>query len=89
MITALAGRVNRYVLVSSLDVYRAYGVFHRTEPGPAQAMPVDETAELRTRPSLVQDSEQDSIFAERAALSQDELPVTVGRAAGYLAHRTP
>lgn len=30
----------KYVLVSSKDVYRGYGVIHRTEPGPLQPMPL-------------------------------------------------
>ncbi len=70
----------RYVLVSSGDVYRGYGVFHGTEEGPLQEMPVDEDAALRTRPSLDQTEVEDNLFAERAALGQRTIPSTVLRA---------
>src|SRR5688572_15059215 len=40
----IAGRV---VALSSIDVYRAYGRLHRTEPGPIEPMPLSEDAPLR------------------------------------------
>ncbi len=80
VVDALKDVCARYVLVSSGDVYRAYGVLHGTEPGGLQEMPVDESAELRTRASFDQTAEVDKIFAERAGLEQDLLPTTVVRA---------
>jgi nucleoside-diphosphate-sugar epimerase len=41
------GRVKRLVLISSCDVYRAYGRFIRTEPGPPDPTPLDEAAPVR------------------------------------------
>ena len=41
------GRVGRLVLISSCDVYRAYGRFIGTEPGPPDATPLDESAATR------------------------------------------
>jgi hypothetical protein len=40
-VEALAGVVDRYVLVCSKDVYLAHGRLHRTEPGPHQAVPLN------------------------------------------------
>jgi len=45
---ALAGRVRRYVLASSGDVYRQYGGLQRKEPGGAPRARLDEDAPLRT-----------------------------------------
>lgn len=72
----------RYVLVSSKDVYRGYGVVHGTEPGPNQEMPLTEDSELRTLPSVDQTESEDNIFAERAALEQTDIPSTIVRAPG-------
>ncbi len=47
-IQAFAGRVGRLVLVSSCDVYRAYGRLVRTEPGEPEPTPLDEGAPLRS-----------------------------------------
>src|SRR6266581_3275112 len=41
------GIANRIVAVSSMDVYRAFGIFHGTEAGPVQAVPLTEDSELR------------------------------------------
>ena len=49
LLSALEGRLQRYVLVSSCDVYRNYGLLHRLETGDADASPLSETAPLRTR----------------------------------------
>jgi nucleoside-diphosphate-sugar epimerase len=43
------GRASRLVLISSCDVYRAYGRFIRTEPGPPGATALDESAPVRQR----------------------------------------
>lgn len=43
-----AGLVSRVVVVSSIDVYRAYGRLHRTEPGDPDPTPLREEAPLRS-----------------------------------------
>jgi nucleoside-diphosphate-sugar epimerase len=48
LMDALAGRVGRYVLASSGDVYRQYGAIHRLEPAPEPRPGIDEDAPLRT-----------------------------------------
>lgn len=45
---SFAGRAKRFVLVSSCDVYRAYGRLTKTEPGPQEATPLTEEAPLRS-----------------------------------------
>ena len=42
------GRTRRIVVLSSGDVYRAYGRFTRLEPGPPDPVPLNETSPLRT-----------------------------------------
>jgi nucleoside-diphosphate-sugar epimerase len=49
VLEALAGRVGRYVMASSGDVYRAYGALRRKEPLGAPPGPLAETAPLRAR----------------------------------------
>jgi nucleoside-diphosphate-sugar epimerase len=48
LLSALQGLLQRYVLVSSCDVYRNYGLLHRLETGDADPSPLDEAAPLRT-----------------------------------------
>lgn len=50
LIEALDGRVGRYVLASSGDVYRQYGALHRLETLDRARPSLDEDAPLRTRP---------------------------------------
>jgi nucleoside-diphosphate-sugar epimerase len=45
----IAGRV---VAASSIDVYRAYGRLHRTEPGPLEPVPLREDSPLREKLSI-------------------------------------
>lgn len=47
-VSAFDGKANRLMLISSCDVYRAYGRFTRLEPGPPDPTPIAETAPLRT-----------------------------------------
>ena len=47
LLEAFDGRVGRIVLISSCDVYRAYGRFIRTEPGSPDPTPLAESAPLR------------------------------------------
>ncbi len=81
VVDCLTGIVDRYVLLSSKDVYISYGRIHRTEPGPPQPMPIAEDGELRKLPGFGHTEEIDNLYAERVALGQQELPVTVTRLA--------
>jgi nucleoside-diphosphate-sugar epimerase len=87
----IAGRV---VGLSSMDVYRAWGVFYNMEPGGLQELPLTEDSELRTsrntyppevlkrlRTSLYPwiDEEYDKIPVEQAVLGDPKLPGTVLR----------
>ena len=48
-VSGFDGKAKRLVLISSCDVYRAYGRFTRLEPGPPESTPIAETAPLRCR----------------------------------------
>jgi nucleoside-diphosphate-sugar epimerase len=86
---SVAGRL---VVVSSGDVYRAYGRLHGTEPGPPEPLPLAEDAPLRERlypyraaaPRGADDplhwvDDYDKILVERAARGALDLPATVLR----------
>jgi len=47
VVNAIRGVAERLVTVSSMDVYRAYGRIHGTEPGPLEPLPLGEEARLR------------------------------------------
>lgn len=49
LIATFAGLVERIVVISSTDVYRAYGRLNLTEPGPPDAIPLREDAPLREK----------------------------------------
>lgn len=87
-VQTFTGRAARLVLLSSGDVYRAYGRFTNIEPGPIDNTPLTEDAPLRTVlfPYRAQASSQndlqywyEKILAERAVLNQPRLPATVLR----------
>ena len=87
------GYARRIVAISSMDVYRACGVLHGTEPGPIEPLPLTESSAVRTKlqtypapqVEMLQrifgwlDAEYDKIPAERAVLDDGELPGTVLR----------
>ncbi len=89
---ALRGVVKRAVVISSQDVYRAFGHVNGIEPGPPDAIPLSEDAPLRARlypyrgeqsrapddPARWMD-EYDKILVERAVMSEPELPCAVIR----------
>jgi nucleoside-diphosphate-sugar epimerase len=83
-IDAVRDGVGRYVVISSMDVYRTYGLFHGTESGPPEPMPVTEDAPMRTklypyrgeRPGF---DEYDKILVERAVMAASDLGPTVLR----------
>src|SRR6476660_9497945 len=86
----IAGRV---VALSSMDVYRAWGVFYNTEQCGLQDLPLTEGSELRTSrvtypPEVLKraqtiygwmDAEYDKIPVEQAILGDPRLPGTILR----------
>ncbi len=83
-----SGHARRLVLLSSGDVYRAYGRFAGTEPGPIEEGLLSEDSPLRTKlfPYRPQAASTDAleywyekILAERAVLSDPALSGTVLR----------
>ena len=86
----IAGRV---VALSSMDVYRAWGVFYNMEPGGLQELPLTEDSALRTSritnpPEVLKraqtfypwmNDEYDKIPVEQAVLSDPKLPGTILR----------
>jgi nucleoside-diphosphate-sugar epimerase len=92
LLQALSGRVGRYVLASSGDVYRRYGALTRREPDPDPSRRLAEDAALRTtrhpyraeprRPPgdlAAWMDDYDKIPIEEAARAQAGLPAVVGR----------
>jgi nucleoside-diphosphate-sugar epimerase len=87
------GIVGRVVALSSMDVYRAMGVFHGFEAGGLQELPLTEDSDLRTSRNVYSpeamkkartaypwfDDEYDKIPVEQAVLSDARLPSTVLR----------
>lgn len=79
------GAVKRVVAISSVDVYRAYGRLHASEPGPPEPLPLTEDSPLRERLHPYRGERggrldgYDKIPAERAVMSDPELPGTVLR----------
>ena len=49
LLAALDGQIARYVMVSSSDVYRNYGLLHQIETGTPDPSPLTEQSPLRTR----------------------------------------
>jgi nucleoside-diphosphate-sugar epimerase len=87
------GVADRVVAISSMDVYRACGVLHRSEEGPLEPLPLKETSPLRSKqqtyppPQIAMlqqvfgwlDDEYDKIPVEREVLGDAELRGTVLR----------
>jgi nucleoside-diphosphate-sugar epimerase len=87
------GLARRAVVLSSIDVYRAAGVLHGTEPGAPQSLPLAESSELRGNLRLYPatsikamqhvfewlDDDYDKVSVESAVQNDDALPVTVLR----------
>jgi nucleoside-diphosphate-sugar epimerase len=72
------GVAARAVVISSGDVYRAFGRIWRTEPGPPDPVPLTEDSPLRER--LSRDGpDYDKTGVEQALTAQSELPVTILR----------
>jgi nucleoside-diphosphate-sugar epimerase len=87
------GAIQRVVMLSSIDVYRAVGISHGTESGPLQEVPLTEESELRRclhpyAPESVQlmrnifpwvTDDYDKIPAERVVMNDRDLSGTVVR----------
>jgi len=87
------GKARRVVAVSSMDVYRACGILHGSEPGDLEPLPLTEESPLRTvlrtyPPENIKmlqsvfgwlDDEYDKIPVEQAVLGDPKLPGTVVR----------
>ncbi len=87
-IDTFRGLARRIVVISSGDVYRAYGRLLGTEPGPIEPTPLAEDAPLRSVLFPYRDKAQgsddflysyDKIPVERIVLADPELPGTVLR----------
>jgi nucleoside-diphosphate-sugar epimerase len=87
-----AGITRRTVVLSSMDAYRAWGVFSNTEPGGLEPLPLHEDSALRTLSSFSAEAakksqellewinaEYDKVPTERVVRSNPELPCTVLR----------
>jgi len=78
LVHALSGIVPRTLVISSIDVYRAYGRLHRTEPGPPDEVPLSEEAPLRAKLSIHGET-YDKIAVERIVQSDPKLSSTILR----------
>jgi nucleoside-diphosphate-sugar epimerase len=93
LVDTFRGIAGRVVALSSMDVYRAWGVFYNSEPGGLQELPLTEDSELRTSrttypPEVLKkvqtiygwlDAEYDKIPVEQAVLGDPKLPGTILR----------
>lgn len=87
-VQTFSGRTARLAIVSSSDVYRAYGRLVRSEPGPIESVPLKEDAPLRTVLYPYRGMEAqlggyatryEKILVERAVREQDQLDWTILR----------
>jgi nucleoside-diphosphate-sugar epimerase len=88
LVSTFRGLAGRAVVLSSGDVYRAYGVFTKLEQGPLEPTPIKEDAPLRQALYVHRAStsgpddplyEYEKIMVERAVLADTSLPATVLR----------
>jgi nucleoside-diphosphate-sugar epimerase len=77
------GVAERGVVVTSCDVYRAFGRLWRSEPGAPDPVPLTESSPLRAKraPDIGPDEtiDYDNIDVERAVAGVPDLPVTILR----------
>jgi len=88
LVSTFRGLASRAVVLSSGDVYRAYGVFTGLEPGPLEPSPLKEDAPLRQTLYVHQAAtsgpddptfDYEKILVERTVLADASLPATVLR----------
>jgi nucleoside-diphosphate-sugar epimerase len=80
-VVSVAGQDVRLVVLSSCDVYRAFGRLWRSEPGPPDSLPLTEESPLRSSPAANRRTEEisfDNVDVERA-VGEAALPVTILR----------
>jgi nucleoside-diphosphate-sugar epimerase len=91
-VNTFKGMARRLVMISSQDVYQAFGRVNRQESGPPEALPITEDSPLREHiypyrsepprdpgdPQAWMDN-YDKILAERIVMGEPELPATVLR----------
>lgn len=76
------GIADRAVVITSCDVYRAFGRMWRSEPGPPDPVPLTEGSPLRSRPAADtggEDVAYDNVDVEQAVSVDERLPVTILR----------
>jgi len=78
LVDTFRGIVPRVVAISSMDVYRAYGVLWNTEKGPLEPMPLTETSPLRSS-NQPHGEKHDKIAVERVVMNQPEFAGTILR----------
>jgi nucleoside-diphosphate-sugar epimerase len=89
LVEVFRGLAGRVVVLSSQDVYRAYGRFRRTEPGPVEATPYGEDSPLREQlypyrahaksPDDELQYEYDKVLVEQAVSGSAGPPATILR----------
>jgi nucleoside-diphosphate-sugar epimerase len=72
------GIARRVIVPSSIDVYRAYGRLHGTEPGSAEPTPLTEDSPLREKLSIHNEA-YEKRWVEQVVMSDPKLPGTVLR----------
>lgn len=77
-VQAFRGVARRAVVLSSVDVYRAFGRIHGTEPGAPDPMPLTEDSPLRERLTH-RELDYDKTGVERTATDDPDFPVTILR----------
>jgi len=81
-VKAFAGVARRVVIISSQDVYRAFGRIWRTEPGPPDPVPLTEDSPLREKLSnagLDYNKTPIETAIRRAVINDPRLPATILR----------
>jgi nucleoside-diphosphate-sugar epimerase len=93
LMTVSSRVTQRVVAISSMDVYRAWGVLVQSEPGPLEPLPITEESPVRSNrqlypPETVKmlqsvftwvDDNYDKVAAEEAVLNSSEVKVVVLR----------
>jgi nucleoside-diphosphate-sugar epimerase len=93
LMQAAIGITGRVVVISSMDVYRAWGVMHDVEPGPLEPLPLTEASPVRTvrrlyPPESVKmmqgifswlNDDYDKIAVEETVMNDGRIPATVLR----------
>ena len=85
-VDAFRGVARRSVVITSRDVYRAFGGLRGIEPGPPDPVPLTEESPVREhlhpyRGKIADPSwaESDDLLVERAVMNEPELPATIVR----------